>query len=814
MVFGNFTERAQQVLVEAQKESQFFKHGYIGTEHILLGLLKEGGYARETLYNNGITVDKVRKSIENYLGYGDIDISIGEMLINPKTKRIFDDSLVKAKTFNHNYINPEHILLSILDDTEGVAYYILDNMKLNFNLVRNKLKSYLYENEVEYAKIDAKNKKKATKTTMLNQYGTNLTELAREGRLDPVIGREDENQRILEILCRRVKNNPCLIGEPGVGKTAVIEGLAQRIVNGNVPDILKDKILISLDLTSMVAGAKYRGEFEERLKRTMEEIKTSQDIIIFIDEIHTIVGAGAAEGAIDASNILKPSLARGEIKCIGATTIEEYRKHIERDPALERRFQPVVIEEPSKEDTILILKGIREKYEIHHNVKIEDEALEAAVEFSDRYITDRYMPDKAIDLIDEASAKVRIENLNMPKDIEGIENIELRIDNLIKEKECSIKNQNFEKAAFLRDKEKELKDKLNKYKVSINSINSNYIVNREKIAKVVSTWTKVPLEKLTEQESERLLKLEETLQRRVIGQNEAVLAVSKAIRRARVGLKDPNRPIGTFIFCGPTGVGKTELCNALSEALFGNKNNLIRIDMSEYMEKHSVSRLIGAPPGYVGYNEGGQLTEAVRRNPYSVVLLDEIEKAHEDVYNILLQIMEDGRLTDNMGRTINFKNTIIIMTSNIGAHNIKKQSSVGFAANNNFEKDEHEKMKNCIMEEVKRNFKPEFLNRIDDILVFHKLSELDILKIVNLMLNNTIDKLKERKITLNLDEESKKFLVSKGVDTNYGARPLRRIITRELEDKLSEEMLKGFIKVGDNLEVYCNGSELNFKHIS
>jgi ATP-dependent Clp protease ATP-binding subunit ClpC len=814
MVFGNFTERAQQVLVEAQKESQFFKHGYIGTEHILLGLLKEGGYAREILYTNGITVDKVRKSIEDYLGYGDIDVSIGEMLINPKTKRIFDDSLVKAKTFNHNYINPEHILLSILDDTEGVAYYILDNMKINSNLVRNKLKSYLYENEVEYAKVDTKSKKKTTKTPMLNQYGTNLTEFAREGKLDPVIGREDENQRILEILCRRVKNNPCLIGEPGVGKTAVIEGLAQRIVNGNVPDILKDKILISLDLTSMVAGAKYRGEFEERLKRTMEEIKISQDIIIFIDEIHTIVGAGAAEGAIDASNILKPSLARGEIKCIGATTIEEYRKHIEKDPALERRFQPVVIEEPSKEDTILILKGIREKYESHHNVKIEDEALEAAVELSDRYITDRYMPDKAIDLIDEASAKVRIENLDMTKDIEGIENIELKIDNLIKEKEYSIKNQNFEKAAFLRDKERELKDKLNKYKVSINNISSNYIVNREKIAKVVSTWTKVPLEKLTEQESERLLKLEEILQRRVVGQNEAVLAVSRAIRRARVGLKDPNRPIGTFIFCGPTGVGKTELCNALAEALFGNKNNLIRIDMSEYMEKHSVSRLIGAPPGYIGYNEGGQLTEAVSRNPYSVVLLDEIEKAHEDVYNILLQIMEDGRLTDNMGRTINFKNTIIIMTSNIGAHNIKKQSSVGFSAVNNFEKDEYEKMKNNIMEEVKRNFKPEFLNRVDDVIVFHKLNDFDILKIVNLMLNNTIDKLKERKITLNLDEDSKKFLVSKGVDTNYGARPLRRIITRELEDKLSEEMLKGFIKVGDNLEVYCNGNELNFKHIS
>lgn len=815
MGFGNLTERTQQVLVEAQRESQFFKHGYIGTEHILLGILKEGGYAREVLYSNKITIDEVRRVIEDYLGFGDIDISIGEMLLNPKTKKVFDDSLVKAKAFNHNYINPEHILLSLLDDKEGVAYYILETLKFNFNLTKNKLKTYLYENKLGENKFENKAKGKSAKMAMLSQYGTNLTELAREGKLDPVIGREKENQRILEILCRRIKNNPCLIGEPGVGKTAVVEGLAQRLVHGNVPDILKDKQLISLDLTSMIAGAKYRGEFEDRLKRVMEEIKISKNIIIFIDEIHTIVGAGAAEGAIDASNILKPALARGEIMCIGATTIDEYRKYIEKDPALERRFQPVNIDEPTKEDTLLILKGIREKYEIHHKVKIEDEALEAAVELSDRYITDRYMPDKAIDLIDEASAKVRIENLNKPINLESIESIKLKIENIIKEKENSIVNQNFEKAAYLRDKEQELKEILNNYKInSNNEINNNYVVNREKIAKVVSAWTKVPLERLTEKESEKLLRLEEILQRRVVGQKEAILAVSKAIRRARVGLKDPNRPIGTFIFCGPTGVGKTELCNALAEAMFGNKNNLIRIDMSEYMEKHSVSKLIGAPPGYVGYNEGGQLTEAVRRNPYSVILLDEIEKAHEDIYNILLQIMEDGRLTDNMGRTINFKNSIIIMTSNIGAHNIKKQSSVGFSINNNLEKDEYEKMKNSIMEEVKRNFKPEFLNRIDDIIVFHKLREHDILKIVNLMLNNTISKLKEREITLSLDEESKKFLVSKGVDTNYGARPLRRVITKELEDKLSEEMLKGFIKVGDNLEVYCSDNGLNFKHIS
>lgn len=636
--------------------------------------------------------------------------------------------------------------------------------------------------------------------------------MAKEGKLDPVVGRENENRRILEILCRRIKNNPCLIGEPGVGKTAVIEGLAQRIINGNVPEILKDKVIISLDLTSMLAGAKYRGEFEDRLKKVMDEIRNSKDIIIFIDEIHTIVGAGGAEGAIDASNILKPALARGEIKCIGATTIDEYRKHIERDSALERRFQPVRVEEPSKEETLDILKGLRERYEAHHMVRIEDEALEAAVELSDRYITDRFMPDKAIDLIDEASAKVRIENLTSPPDIM---NLQLQLENNSKEKEEAIRNQNFEKAAELRDKERQLKNKLNSLKIDLtNNECNNYIVNSEQIAKVVSSWAKIPLEKLTEQESEKLLQLEDILHKRVIGQKEAVMAVSKAVRRARVGLKDPNRPIGTFIFCGPTGVGKTELSNALAEAMFGDKKNLIRIDMSEYMEKHSVARLIGAPPGYIGHDEGGQLTEAVRRNPYSVILLDEIEKAHPDVFNILLQIMEDGRLTDSKGKIINFKNTIVIMTSNVGAHDIKKQNTLGFSASNSLVDSEYEKMKKNIMEEIKQQFKPEFINRIDDIIVFHKLEDSDILKIVNLMLNNTIDKLKDRKITINLNEESKRFLVNKGVDTNYGARPLRRIITKELEDKLSEEMLKGYIKGGDNLEVYCNGEELYFKHIS
>ena len=812
MIFGKLTERAQLVLVEAQKESQYFKHGYIGTEHILLGLLKEGGYAKQVLYINGATIDKVRKLIEDYLGFGDIDISVGEMLLNPRTKRLFDDSLVKARIYDHNYINPDHILLALLDDTEGVAYTILSTLKLDLKLIKTDISNYLYEKEVEEIKVEEKAKKKTVKTPLLSQYGRNLTMMAKEGKLDPVVGRENENRRILEILCRRIKNNPCLIGEPGVGKTAVIEGLAQRIINGNVPEILKDKVIISLDLTSMLAGAKYRGEFEDRLKKVMDEIRNSKDIIIFIDEIHTIVGAGGAEGAIDASNILKPALARGEIKCIGATTIDEYRKHIERDSALERRFQPVRVEEPSKEETLDILKGLRERYEAHHMVRIEDEALEAAVELSDRYITDRFMPDKAIDLIDEASAKVRIENLTSPPDIM---NLQLQLENNSKEKEEAIRNQNFEKAAELRDKERQLKNKLNSLKIDLtNNECNNYIVNSEQIAKVVSSWAKIPLEKLTEQESEKLLQLEDILHKRVIGQKEAVMAVSKAVRRARVGLKDPNRPIGTFIFCGPTGVGKTELSNALAEAMFGDKKNLIRIDMSEYMEKHSVARLIGAPPGYIGHDEGGQLTEAVRRNPYSVILLDEIEKAHPDVFNILLQIMEDGRLTDSKGKIINFKNTIVIMTSNVGAHDIKKQNTLGFSASNSLVDSEYEKMKKNIMEEIKQQFKPEFINRIDDIIVFHKLEDSDILKIVNLMLNNTIDKLKDRKITINLNEESKRFLVNKGVDTNYGARPLRRIITKELEDKLSEEMLKGYIKGGDNLEVYCNGEELYFKHIS
>ena len=812
MIFGRFTERAHVVISEAQKESQYFKHGYIGTEHILLGILSEGGYATEVLKSKGLTLEKAEKFLENYLGFGDGEISIGEVLLTPRTKKLFDDSLVKAKAFDHGYVNPEHILLALIENSEGVAYTIITKCKVDINHIREDLTEFLLGKDIEDVKLEDRDRKKNNRSSLLNQYGTDLTIMAKEGKLDPVIGREEENQRILEILCRRVKNNPCLIGEPGVGKTAVIEGLAQKIVDGNVPDILRDKRIITLDLTSMIAGAKYRGEFEERLKKVIDEVINSDDIIIFIDEIHTIVGAGGAEGAIDAANILKPALARGQIKCIGATTIDEYRKHIEKDSALERRFQPVNVGEPSKEETLKILIGLREKYELHHMVRITDEALNASVEYSDRYITDRFMPDKAIDLIDEAAAKVRIENLVTPSSIKLIEE-EIRA--ISRNKEDAISNQDFEKAAILRDDEKNLKLEFKKLKDEWSTENAKirHVVDEANIINIVSLWTKIPLERLTEKESEKLLRLEEILHKRVIGQAEAVKSVAKAVKRARVGLKDPNRPIGTFIFCGPTGVGKTELSNALAEAMFGNSRNLIRLDMSEYMEKHSVSKLIGSPPGYIGYSEGGQLTEAVKRNPYSVILLDEIEKAHPDIFNILLQVMEDGRLTDSKGKSIDFKNTIIIMTSNIGAHSVKKQKTMGFETIKNNKNTEYEKMKENILEEIKLEFKPEFLNRIDDIIVFHKLDDEEMVQIVDIMLENTIKRLKEKRIFLTLDNDSKKFLVNKGVDTIYGARPLRRIITRELEDKLSEEMLRGYIKIGDKLDVYYDGESLCFKHV-
>lgn len=811
MAYKRFTKEAQAVIMGAQKESQNFKHGYIGTEHILLGIMLEDGYAKKTIESFNIDFDEVRDLVEEYLGFGDYTMPKDELLLTPRTKKLFDESFVEASRFNHKYASPEHMLLALIKEDDSVAYTLLSKLNVDFKKIEKDLEEYLEnKNENEDAWEEGVEISEE-KGSILTKYSIDLTKQAKEGKLDPVIGRETENRRILEILCRRIKNNPCLIGEPGVGKTAVVEGLAQNIIEGNVPENLKEKRVLSLDLSAMVAGAKYRGEFEDRLKKAISEIKEEKNIIIFIDEIHTIIGAGGAEGAIDAANILKPALARGEIQCIGATTTNEYKKYIEKDTALERRFQPIMVGEPNKEETLEILKGLREKYETHHNVKILDESLKAAVDLSDRYITDRFMPDKAIDLIDEASAKLRIENLVTPS---SIKEINTKIEKIMEEKENAVDSEDFEKAAELKDKELSLKEeKKNMKRAWLEDRKLNkLVVTPDEIAKVVSGWTKIPVEKLTEKESEKLLNLEKILHKRVVGQEEAISALSKAIRRARVGLRDPKRPIGSFIFLGPTGVGKTELCKALAEAMFSDEKSIIRIDMSEYMEKHSVSRLIGAPPGYIGHDDGGQLTEAVRRKPYSIVLLDEIEKAHPDVFNILLQIMEDGRLTDSKGKLVDFKNTIIIMTSNIGAHTIKKQKSMGFAFEQN-ENTEYEKMKENIMEELKRNFRPEFLNRIDDTIVFHKLNKDDMLSIVGLMLKSTSDRLKNNSVNIDFNENCKEFLLEKGIDENYGARPLRRIITKEVEDKLSEELLKGHLRIGDKIAVSVRENQLNFKKV-
>ena len=811
MAYKRFTKEAQAVIMGAQKESENFKHGYIGTEHILLGIMLEDGYAKKTIESFNIDFDEVRDLVEEYLGFGDYTMPKDELLLTPRTKKLFDESFVEASRFNHKYASPEHMLLALIKEDDSVAYTLLSKLNVDFKKIEKDLEEYLEnKNEKEDAWEEGVEIREE-KGSILTKYSIDLTKQAKKGKLDPVIGRETENRRILEILCRRIKNNPCLIGEPGVVKTAVVEGLAQNIIEGNVPENLKGKRVLSLDLSAMVAGAKYRGEFEDRLKKAISEIKEEKNIIIFIDEIHTIIGAGGAEGAIDAANILKPALARGEIQCIGATTTNEYKKYIEKDTALERRFQPIMVGEPNKEETLEILKGLREKYETHHNVKILDESLKAAVDLSDRYITDRFMPDKAIDLIDEASAKLRIENLVTPS---SIKEINTKIEKIMEEKENAVDSEDFEKAAELKDKELSLKEeKKNMKRAWLEDRKLNKLVlTPDEIAKVVSGWTKIPVEKLTEKESEKLLNLEKILHKRVVGQEEAISALSKAIRRARVGLRDPKRPIGSFIFLGPTGVGKTELCKALAEAMFSDEKSIIRIDMSEYMEKHSVSRLIGAPPGYIGHDDGGQLTEAVRRKPYSIVLLDEIEKAHPDVFNILLQIMEDGRLTDSKGKLVDFKNTIIIMTSNIGAHTIKKQKSMGFAFEQK-ENTEYEKMKENIMEELKRNFRPEFLNRIDDTIVFHKLNKDDMLSIVGLMLKSTSDRLKNNSVNIDFNENCKEFLLEKGIDENYGARPLRRIITKEVEDKLSEELLKGHLRIGDKIAVSVRENQLNFKKV-
>lgn len=821
-MFNKYNDRSRQALMYAQEEAKKFKHAYVGTEHMLLGIVEEGGIASEALENMKVNEVKIKDKIEQLVGYGDEYIYPEDLYFTPRAKKLMEASLVEARKLDEKFVSPEHMLLAILKAEEGIAYIILDNLNVNFNEL---LKVLTYDKkQCEISVSDNRsfdeNKpeiksgeryiSRKDKTPMLDKYGKDLTKYASENRLDPVIGREADTERVLEILCRRLKNNPCLIGDPGVGKTAIVEGLAQKIQSDDVPDILIDKRIISIDMVSMVAGAKYRGEFEDRLKSLMDEASKSKDIILFIDEIHTIVGAGGAEGAIDASNILKPALARGELQCIGATTIDEYRKYIEKDSALERRFQPVIVEEPSKEDAIKILKGLKNKYEEHHLVTITDKAINAAVNLSDRYLSDRYLPDKAIDLIDEAGAKIRIENSQKDE----ISVLEKRLKKKVEEKLEAIDIQDFERAASIRDEEYELREKLDSRKRTLvaSKEETRIVVDESEIARVLSTWTKIPLDKLTSTEADRLLNLENILHKRVIGQDEAVEAISKAIRRSRVGLRDSKRPVGSFIFLGPTGVGKTELSKALAEAIFDDESSIIRIDMTEYMEKHSVSKLIGAPPGYVGFNEGGQLTEKVRRKPYSVILLDEIEKAHEDVFNILLQVLEDGRLTDSKGRSIDFRNTIIIMTSNAGASMIKKQRSIGFESISYKENynNEYEKMKEVILSEVKNIFKPELLNRIDDIVVFHKLTEEHMQEIVEILTNNLCERAKINNIILRFTEEAKVFISKQAKDNEYGARPLRRIITNLIEDKLSDEILRGNFKNNDIIEITVKDTELKF----
>lgn len=808
-MYGRFTEKAERAITYSQESAMALGHNYVGTEHLLLGLVKEGtGVAARVLQSQGVTEEKVLKDIEELIGKGE-GTSQQPLGFTPRTKRVLELSFREARKMGHNYIGTEHLLLGIMKEGESVAVRILINIGIDPQKLFSDILKIMNE-EAPGSTGEPRNNGIHANTPTLNQFGRDLTEMAREGKFDPIIGRNKEIERVIQILSRRTKNNPCLIGEPGVGKTAIAEGLAQKIVEANIPEILKDKRVVTLDLSAMVAGAKYRGEFEERLKKALDEIRKAGNIILFIDEMHTIIGAGAAEGAIDASNILKPSLARGEIQVIGATTLDEYRKHVEKDAALERRFQPIIVGEPSEEETLQILKGIRDKYEAHHRVKISDSALEASVKLSTRYITNRYLPDKAIDLIDEAASRVRLKAFTAPPNLKKLEK---QVEKLNKEKEDAIRCQEFEKAARIRDQELSLKNELEKAK------NEWYqrrhtktdTVSEDEIAEIVSTWTGIPVKRLTEEESERLVNMEDILHKRVIGQDEAVRAVSRAIRRGRVGLKDPKRPIGSFIFLGPTGVGKTELSKALAEALFGDENAMVRIDMSEYMEKHTVSRLVGAPPGYVGYDEGGQLTEKVRRKPYSVILFDEIEKAHPDVFNILLQILEDGRLTDAQGRTVDFRNSVVIMTSNVGARMIMEPKRLGFASGSEDKEKTYEDMKNNVMGELKKTFRPEFLNRVDETIVFHPLDEDHLKKIVSIMVDTLITRLKHNAITLEVSDEAKLYLARQGFDQVYGARPLRRSIQNLVEDKLAEEMLEGRVKTGDKVRIELKDDKLVFQ---
>ncbi len=796
-----FTSRAEKALELANDLAMELGHNYIGTEHLLYGLAKEGtGVASKVIEMQDVTPEQIKEEIEVLIGVGS-ETDVETVGFTPRTKRVIENAFREARKLGTEYIGTEHLLIGIMREGDSIAVRVMMNLNINPQRLYTEILKVINEDEAVMNNEKSNNNASYgsyNQTTTLNQYGADLTKQAKEGKLDPVIGRKKEIDRVIEILSRRTKNNPCLIGEPGVGKTAVVEGLAEKIVLEDVPEMLKNKRVVSIDISSMVAGAKYRGDFEERIKKCLEEVKKVKDVILFIDEIHTIVGAGSAEGAVDAANILKPLLARGEVQVVGATTLNEYRKYIEKDAALERRFSPVTVGEPTIDETIQILNGIRDKYEAHHNVKISEEAIKAAVNLSVRYINDRFLPDKAIDLMDEAASRVKMKTYTIPDSLKKLED---KIAELDKEKEEAIRVQDFEKAATLRDEENKKKEELSKGKEKWNNKNSKNVVTltEEDIADVVANWTGIPVKKISQDENERLKNLETELHKRVIGQNEAVEAVAKAIRRGRLGLKDPNRPIGSFLFLGPTGVGKTELCKALAESLFGTEESMIRIDMSEYMEPHSVSKLIGSPPGYVGFDDGGQLTEKIRRKPYSVILFDEIEKAHPDVMNMLLQILDDGRLTDAQGRTVNFKNTVIIMTSNVGARIITDKTFLGFSNGNDEEKNadkDYENTKKDVMAELKRQFRPEFLNRIDEIIVFHKLNDEDIKKIIDIMINQLEKRLNAQNITLDVDEKVKELIAKKGVDKNYGARPLKRAIQSMLEDKIAEEMLDGVVKQG------------------
>ncbi|MGE5554056.1 MAG: ATP-dependent Clp protease ATP-binding subunit [Betaproteobacteria bacterium] len=815
-MFGRFTERAERVIILSQEEARRLGHNYVGTEHILLGLVREGeGVAARALQNLGLSLEQIREQVENVIGPGDAT-GAGKINFTPRAKRVMELAVDEARELGHSYIGTEHILLGLLREDEGVAAQVLKNLGADLGRVREEVLQLLgamYGGGPKSAKpagTPIGGQKRKTTTPTLDQFGRDLTELARQGKLDPVIGRAKEIERVIQVLSRRTKNNPVLIGEPGVGKTAIVEGLAQKITNGDVPEVLLGKRVVTLDMGALVAGSKFRGEFEERLKKVMDEIRSSGDVILFVDEMHTIIGAGAAEGAIDASNILKPALARGELQTIGATTLDEYRKHVEKDPALERRFQPVMVDEPTVEETLAILEGLRDRYEAHHRVKISDEALQAAVKLSDRYVTDRFLPDKAIDLIDEASSRVRLKALVPPEELKQIEQ---KIEEAHAEKEAAIKNEEFERAAKLRDEEQRLQEELKRNKEEWERKKSQEIgqVGPDDIADIVSSWTGIPVKKLAEEEGQRLLHLEEILHERVIGQDEAIAAVAKAIRRARAGLKDPKRPIGSFIFLGPTGVGKTELARALAEAMFGDEDAMIRLDMSEYQERHTVARLIGAPPGYVGYDEGGQLTEKVRRKPYSVVLFDEVEKAHPEVFNVLLQVLEDGRLTDGKGRTVDFRNTILIMTSNVGARELKR-TALGFRTTGpKGELQSYEEMKDHVLEELKKTFRPEFLNRVDEVIVFHTLTEDEIKRIVNIMIDQFLKRLKDTGLQVTISEAARDLLAKKGFDPEYGARPLRRAIEHLVENPLAEEVLQGRFKPGDAVLVDAENDRVVFR---